>query len=155
MSGPGSLLDVDDREEGIERLGRATPLVNRGSRDAIRSSPKLTLWYGTQPTRPKSPNMGQGPPPPSSLFSLVLTPSARFVFTPKFKRRIAGTRKLSRSCHQGIDCVKVDISWFEYNTVIGFLQIAPADNDKSYDRRQEKHVGLYKKEKIRVQVILN
>ena len=45
-----------------------------------------------------------------------------FLFTPKFGRRIAGTQKLPRLCHQGI----------------GFLQIAPADNDKGYDRRRDK-----------------
>ena len=32
------------------------------------------------------------------------------VFTPKFGRRIARTRKLPRSCHQGIDCTKVDVN---------------------------------------------
>jgi len=32
------------------------------------------------------------------------------VFTPKFIRKIAGTRKLPRSYHQGIDCMRVGIS---------------------------------------------
>ena len=76
------------------------------------------------------------------------------MFRPKFGRRIAGTRKLLRSCHQGINCMKVGISCFEFSTGIGFLHIASADNDKSYDRRWENHVRLYKKKKIRVQVIL-
>ena len=41
------------------------------------------------------------------------------------------------------------------NLGIGFLWTAPADDDRGYARRQdEKCVGLYKKGKIRVQVIL-
>ena len=34
------------------------------------------------------------------------------VFTLKFGRRVAGTRKLPRSCHQGINCVQIGTSWF-------------------------------------------
>ena len=64
-------------------------------------------------------------------------------------------RELEAPKDHGIDCIKVDISRFEYSTRIDFLRIAPADNDKSYDRRRKKHGGLYKKGKIRVQVILN
>ena len=40
-------------------------------------------------------------------------------------------------------------------TRIGFLQIALVDNDKAMFGARTKHVGLYKNEKIRVQVILN
>ena len=32
------------------------------------------------------------------------------VFTPKFGRRVVGTRKLPRSCHQGINCVQIGTS---------------------------------------------
>ena len=39
-------------------------------------------------------------------------------------------------------------------TGIGFLQIAPADNDKSYVRRQDDTCWTLEKGKIRVQVIL-
>ena len=38
---------------------------------------------------------------------------------------------------------------------IGFPQIAPADNNKAMFGARTKHAGLYKKGKIRVQVILN
>ena len=37
---------------------------------------------------------------------------------------------------------------------IGFLQIAPADNDKGYVRRQDETCWTLQKEKIIVQVIL-
>ena len=40
-------------------------------------------------------------------------------------------------------------------TKIGFLQIAPVDNDKATIGARTKHDGLYEKGKIRVQVILN
>ena len=38
----------------------------------------------------------------------------------------------------GINCVQVGISLFESNTGFGFLQIAPAENDKGYGVRRDK-----------------
>ena len=40
-------------------------------------------------------------------------------------------------------------------TGIGFLKIAPADNDKGYVQRQDETCWTLQKGKIRVQVILN
>ena len=40
-------------------------------------------------------------------------------------------------------------------TGISFLHIAPADNDKGYDRRQDEACWTLQKGKKRVQVILN
>ena len=59
--------------------------------------------------------------------------------------------KLPRLCHQGIDCIRIDISWFICGTGIDSLRMTSI----SYGWRREKHVGLYKKGKIRVQVILS
>ena len=59
------------------------------------------------------------------------------VVTPKFGRRVTGTRELPRSCQQGINCIQIRISWFECSTGISFLQAAPTGNDKGYDRCQD------------------
>ena len=36
--------------------------------------------------------------------------------------------KLPRWCHQGIDCIRIDISWFRCGTGIGSLRTTSADN---------------------------
>ena len=51
------------------------------------------------------------------------------VFTQKFGKKDAGTRKLLRLCHQGIDCIRIDISWFRCGTRISSLWMTSADND--------------------------
>ena len=40
-----------------------------------------------------------------------------------------GNSKLPRLCHQGINCIRVDISWFRCGTRIGSLRMTSADND--------------------------
>ena len=49
-----------------------------------------------------------------NMFKVLLRFHNHFIhwllFTPKFGRRVAGTRKLPRSCHQGINCVQVRTS---------------------------------------------
>ena len=77
------------------------------------------------------------------------------MFTPKFGKKncrnskapkiVSSRNRLHKGWYQLILC----------STGIGSLQIAPADNDKSYAGVRKKHVGLYKKGKIGVQVILN
>jgi len=81
------------------------------------------------------------------LGSIFLLIRLLFLFTPKFKRRVVGTRKLPRTCHQGINCVQIGTSWFECNTGIGFLQVMPADNNKCYDQRRDQTCWTIQKRK--------
>jgi len=52
----------------------------------------------------------------------------------------AKTRKLPRSCHQGINCVQIEPADSDTEIGIGFPHIAPADNNKGYVRRQDENM---------------
>ena len=51
------------------------------------------------------------------------------LFTPKFGKKNAGPRSFQDCVNQGIDCIRIDISWFRNNTRIGSLRMMLADND--------------------------
>ena len=65
----------------------------------------------------------------------------------KIWKRISEARELPKSCQQGIDCVRIETSWFGCSTRIGFLQIAPAVNDRGYDWCWDETCWTLQKEK--------
>ena len=57
------------------------------------------------------------------------------MFTPKFGRRVGSSQ--DRAVKESIAC-RSELADSDAKTGISFLQIAPADNDEGYDRRQDK-----------------
>ena len=51
------------------------------------------------------------------------------MFTPKFEKKNARTQSFQDYVNQGIDCIRIDISSFKYDTEIGSLRMTSADND--------------------------
>ena len=51
------------------------------------------------------------------------------LFTPKFRRRTRELVGFQDCANQGIDCMKIDISWFKYDSGIGSLGMTSADSD--------------------------
>jgi hypothetical protein len=47
------------------------------------------------------------------------------LFTPKFGRKNAGTRRLSRLCQSR----KIDVNRFKYNSRIGYIRVTSADSN--------------------------
>ena len=93
--------------------------------------------------------------PRDTLFNSNMSRSMELVFTPKFEKKNAGTRSFQDCINQGINCVRIGISWFRCNTRNGFLGWRQQIMTMSYSWHREIHIGLYKKGKIRVQVILS
>ena len=52
-----------------------------------------------------------------------------FVFTPKIGEKNAGTRSSQNCVDQGIDCIRIDINWFRYDSRIGSLWMTSVDSD--------------------------
>ena len=59
----------------------------------------------------------------------VLSQNWGHVFTPKFGKKNVGTWSFQNCANQGIDCIRIDISWFRCNTGIGSLWMKSANND--------------------------
>ena len=63
------------------------------------------------------------------------------------EEELQGFRSSQKSCHhQGISCVEIGTSWFRC-TRVGFLQIAPANDDRGYDRRWDETYWTLQKRK--------
>jgi len=62
----------------------------------------------------------------------------RFLFTPKFGRRVSGLESSQdHVIKESITC-KSELADSGARIRIGFLQIAPADKDKGHNRRQDR-----------------
>ena len=51
------------------------------------------------------------------------------MFTPKFGEKSAGTQNFQNHANQRIDCIRIDVSRFRYDSRVGSLWMTSADSD--------------------------